>query len=71
MKLPFERPEEPEIYITNGVDSLLFFINKEKGKVTVPLAYDGVAVSKIGSATYAEHTSIKQVTIPEGITEIG
>ena len=69
MKLPFERPEAPEIYRTDGVDTLLF-CTSEKGRLTAPAVYDGITITTIGSALYSENTNVKKLIVSEGITAI-
>lgn len=68
MKLPIERPEEVELFITDGV-SVLTYCEGGKSKSTVPSVYNGVTIETIRYA-YTFNTEVKSVDISEGIKYI-
>ena len=69
MKLPIERPRIPDVFRVDDFENALFCISYNS-TVTVPLAYNGKKISKIGSALMSGNKYVTSVVITEGITEI-
>lgn len=59
------------VYQSDGTNVTIMGYTGPGGSVTIPSSIDGLPVTCIGGAAFANFTALKSIIIPEGVLEIG